>query len=86
MFDSRGEVLSRQPVMTAIEPPTMPQPGDLPPPAGDIEPADPAHADAVLSRLTGTAVTVASVPLSDAVHLAYDRLIAAGASEAQDLR
>lgn len=58
--------------------PTMPQPGDLPPPASDVQPADPAHPDAVLDGLEVLDVTVAGVPFREAVHLAYDRLIAGG--------
>jgi hypothetical protein len=61
----------------------MPQPGDLAPPASDVQPADPAHADAVLDGLEVLDVTVAGVPFREAVHLAYDRLIAAGAIEVQ---
>lgn len=63
---------------------TMPQPGDLPPPAGDVQPADPAHADAVLDGLEVLDVTVAGVPFREALRLAYDRLITAG-TEVQDL-
>ena len=58
--------------------PTMPQPGDLPPPAGDVEPADPDHPDAVLAGLEVLDGTVGGVPFRGAVRLAYDRLIAGG--------
>ena len=54
---------------------TMPQPGDLPPPASDVQPADPAHADAVLDGLEVLDVTVSGVPFREAVRVAYDRLI-----------
>jgi len=53
---------------------TMPQPGDLPPPAGDVQPADPAHPDAVLDGLEVLDVTVAGVTFREAVRPAYDRL------------
>ena len=61
---------------------TMPQRGDLPPAAGEVQPADPAHADAVLDGLEVLDVTVAGVPLREAVRVVYDRLIA-GAIEVQ---
>ena len=61
--------------------PTMPHPGDLPPPASDVQPADPARPDAVLDGLEVLNVTVAGVAFRDAVRLAYDRLIAADTTE-----
>ena len=60
---------------------SMPRAGDLPPPAGEVEPADPAHADAVLDGLELLDVNVGGIPFREAVRLAYDRLIAAGAIE-----
>jgi len=56
---------------------TMPQPGDLPPPAGEVQPVDPAHTDAVLDGLEVLDVTVARVPFRATVRPAYDRLVAA---------
>jgi uncharacterized Zn finger protein len=56
---------------------TMPRRGDLPPPALDVRPADPAHADAVLDGLAGLDVTVAGVPFREVVGLAYGSLVAA---------
>jgi uncharacterized Zn finger protein len=63
--------------------PTMPQRGDLPPPASAVQPADPAHADALLDGLEVLDVTVAGIPFREAVRLAYGQLIAAGAIEVQ---
>ena len=64
---------------------SMPQPGDLPPPAGDVQPADPAHPDAVLDGLEVLDLTVAGVPFGEAVALAYDRLITPGEAVIPDL-
>jgi uncharacterized Zn finger protein len=61
----------------------MPQPGDLAPPVGDVQPADPAHADAVLDGLEILDVTVAAVPFREAVRKAYDRLITTGGAAVQ---
>jgi len=62
---------------------TVPQRGDLPLPAGEVQPADPARADAVLDGLEVLDVTVAGVPFREAVRLAYERLIAADTIEVQ---
>lgn len=62
---------------------TMPQRGDLPPAAGEVQPADPAHAGAVLDGLAVLDVTVAGVPFREAVRVVYDRLTAGGAIEVQ---
>lgn len=62
---------------------TMPERGDLPPAAGDVQPADPTHADAVLDGLEVLDVTVAGAPFREAVRFVYDRLITAGAIEVQ---
>ena len=64
--------------------PSMPQPGDLPPPAGDAQPADPADPDAVLDGLEVLDLTVAGVPFREAVSLAYERLITAAEAEVQE--
>lgn len=64
--------------------PTMPQPGDLPPPAGEVQPADLARADAVLDGLEVLNVTLAGVVFRDAVRRAYEGLINAGTDEAQN--
>jgi len=61
---------------------TMPHWGDLPPVPGEMQPADPAHADAVLDGLKVLDVTIAGVPFREAVRVVYDRLIA-GAIEVQ---
>ena len=63
---------------------TMPQPGDLPRPADGVQPADPAHADAVLDGLEVLHVTVAGVAFREAVRMVYDRLVAAGGPDPQD--
>jgi uncharacterized Zn finger protein len=63
---------------------SMPQAGDLAPPASDVHPADPAHASAVLDGLDALDVTVAGVEFREAVRVAYDRLIAAGGADLQD--
>jgi len=62
----------------------MPQPGDLPPPAADVQPADPTRPDAVLDGLEVLDLTLAGVPFREALSLAYGRLITAGEAEAQD--
>ena len=64
----------------------MPQPGDLPLPAADVQPADPDHPDAVLDGLEVLNVNVAGVAFREAVRLAYDRLVTTGAAEVQDTR
>lgn len=61
---------------------TMPQRGDLPPAASAVQPADPAHAGAVLDGLEVLDVTVAGVPFREAVGIVYERLITAGAKPA----
>jgi len=63
---------------------SMPQPGDLPPPAGDVQPADAAHPDAVLDGLDLLDLTVAGVPFRQALSLAYERLITAAEADVQD--
>jgi uncharacterized Zn finger protein len=65
---------------------TMPQSGDLPPPVDDVQPADPAHADAVLDGLEVLDVTVGGAPFREAVRLAYDRLIIADGTDPRDPR
>ncbi len=65
---------------------TMPQPGDLPPPASDARPADPDHPDAVLEGLDVLDVTVAGAPFRERVRLAYHLLATIGGSEAKDTR
>ncbi|MGI8807898.1 MAG: SWIM zinc finger family protein [Acidimicrobiales bacterium] len=64
--------------------PSMPQPGDLPPPPADVQPADPAHPDAVLDGLEVLDLTVGGLPFREALSLAYGRLITAGEAEGQD--
>ncbi|MGI8984155.1 MAG: SWIM zinc finger family protein [Acidimicrobiales bacterium] len=61
---------------------SMPQPGDLPAPAGDVQHADPAHPDAVLDGLEVLDVPVAGVPFREAVSHAYERLVTAAEAEA----
>jgi uncharacterized Zn finger protein len=58
--------------------PTMPQPGDLRPPAADVRLADPEHPDAVLDGLEVLGVNVAGVPFREGVRIVYDRLAATG--------
>ncbi len=60
---------------------SMPQPGDLPPPAGDVQQADPAHPDAVLDGLEALDLTFAGVPFREAVSHAYVRLVDAALNE-----
>jgi len=62
---------------------TMLEPGDLPPPAGEVQPVDPAHTDAVLDGLEVLDVTFAGVPFRDTVRLAYDLLIVAAREGAE---
>jgi len=62
---------------------SMPQPGDLPSPAGDVQHADPARPDVVLDGLEVLDLTFAGVPFREALSLAYGRLITAGEAEAQ---
>jgi hypothetical protein len=62
---------------------TMPQRGDIAPAAGEVQPADPTHAGAVLDGLEVLDVTVAGVPFRAAIRVVYDPLIAAGAIEVQ---
>jgi hypothetical protein len=64
---------------------SMPQPGDLPTPAGDVQPADPAHPDAVLDGLEVLDLTVAGVPFREAVAPVYDRLITPGEADMPDV-
>ena len=64
--------------------PCMPQPGDLPPSAGDVQPADPADPAAVLDGLEVLDLTVKGVPFREAVSLAYERLITAAEAEVQE--
>lgn len=63
----------------------MPPRGDLAPPAGDVQVADPARADAVLDGLEVLEVVVGGVPFRDAVRVAYERLITAGGIEVAGL-
>lgn len=60
---------------------SIPPPGDLPPPAGGVQQADPARPDAVLDGLEVLDLTLAGVPFREALSLAYGRLVTAGEAE-----
>ncbi len=62
---------------------SMPHPTDLPPPAGDVQQADPARPDAVLDGLEVLDLTLAGVAFREALSVAYGRLCAAGETEVQ---
>ena len=52
----------------ALLPRPMPKPGDLPPPAGGVQLADPAHPEAVLDSLEVLDLTVRGCPVPRAHH------------------
>ena len=64
--------------------PSMPQRADLPSPPADVQPADPAHPDAVLDGLEVLDLTVGGVPFREALSLAYARLAIAAEPRVPD--